>query len=287
VGELFNYRVKIKDTNKAGGQVIKLGINSVYGKTAESVGDRPPLYVSPFYAAAITAGTQRAAVEAALTAPDDIIMFATDGVHATKKLDLSIPKNKTLGAWEYTLVEAGGVFVQAGIYLLRYKPLKDQYADSADEKKHFKCKTRGFSPKEIDRAEGKSFNQAVSEVLGRDISEYWKRGEKIYEFIYSNYLALGISSASRNSWKDIGKWKKKTRELKLDATEGKRYLDRQTTKTAIEKRASRGHKLVNLNVTSLFVGSDDMSARVNPEWLGRWSENEAEEESENVMAGLT
>ena len=123
VGDLFDYRVLIKDTNKAGYQVIKLGINSIYGKTAESVGDRPPLYVSPFYAAAITAGTQRAALEAALTAPDDIIMFATDGVYSTKKLDVFIPEKKTLGTWEYKLVEAGGVFVQAGIYLLRYKPL--------------------------------------------------------------------------------------------------------------------------------------------------------------------
>ena len=124
-------------------------------------------------------------------------------------------------------------------------------------------------------------------MLGRDIPEYWERGEKTYEFIYSNYLALGISSVSRNSWKDIGKWKKKARELKLDAIEGKRYLDRQTTPAAVKKRASRGRKLVNLNVTCQFIGCDDMSARVNPEWLGRWSENEAEEESENVMAGLT
>jgi hypothetical protein len=287
VGDLFDYRVKIKDTNKAGAQAIKLGINSVYGKTAESVGDRPPLYVSPFYAAAITAGTQRAVVEAALTAPDDIIMFATDGVYATKKLDILIPEEKTLGAWEYTLVEAGGVFVQAGIYLLRYKPLKDKYADSSDEKKHFKSKTRGFSPKEIDRAEGKSFNQAVSEVLGRDIPEYWKRGDKIYEFVYNNYLALGLSSVSRNSWRDIGKWKKSKRELKLDATEGKRFLDRSTTKVAVKRRASRNRQLVNLNVSFLFAGCYGMSARVNPEWLGRWSENDAEEESENVMAGMT
>src|ERR1700722_438366 len=169
VGELFDYRVLIKDTNKAGYQVIKLGINSVYGKTAESIGDRPPLYVSPFYAAAITAGTQRAVVEAALTAPDNVILFATDGLYADKQLDVFIPKEKTLGAWEYKLVSEGGVFVQAGIYLLRYKPLKETYANTDDEKAHFKCKTRGFSPKEIERKEGKSFNQAVAEVLGRDI----------------------------------------------------------------------------------------------------------------------
>jgi hypothetical protein len=287
VGELFDYRAKINDTNKSGAQAIKLGINSVYGKTAESVGNRPPLYVSPFYAAAITVGTQRAVVEAALTAPDDVIMFATDGVYATRKLDVFITEKKTLGAWEYKLVEAGGVFVQAGVYLLRYKPLKEKYEDSDDERKYFKCKTQGFSPKEIDKAEGKSYNQVVSEVLGRDIPEYSTRGEKAYEFIYSNYYALGTSSVSPNSWKDIGKWKKKLRELKLNATEGKRYLDRRTTPAAVKKRASRSHRLVDLKVSFLFPGCDEMSARNNPEWLARWSENDADEEAENVHAGLT
>ena len=287
VGELFDYRVEIKDKNKSGAQAIKLGINSVYGKMAESVGDRPPLYVSPYFAAAITAGTQRAVVEAALTAPDDIVMFATDGVYSTKPLDVFAPKKKTLGAWECATVEAGGVFIQAGVCLLRYKPLKDSYANSEDEKAHFKCKTRGFSPKEIDRAEGKSFNQAVSEVLGRDIPEYWARGEKTYEFMYSNYMALGISSVSRKSAGDIGKWKKKLRDLKLDAVEGKRILDRGTSVHAIKKRASRSYRLVNLRPADLFQGCHEMSARADPDWLGRWTENQAEEEGENVMAGLT
>ena len=287
VGELFDYRVKIKDANKAGAQAIKLGINSVYGKMAESVGDRPPLYVSPYFAAAITAGTQRAVGEAALTEPDDIVMFATDGVYSTKPLDVFAPKKKTLGAWERTVVEAGGVFVQAGVYLLRYKPLKDGYANSDDEKAHFKCKTRGFTPKEIERAEGKSFNQAVSEVLGRDIPQYWARGDKTYEFMYSNYLALGTSSVSRNSWKDIGKWKKKLRDLKLDAVEGKRILDRGTSIHAHKKRASRAHQLINLRPADLFLGCHEMSARANPDWFGRWTENQAEEEGENVIAGLT
>jgi hypothetical protein len=81
--------------------------------------------------------------------------------------------------------------------------------------------------------------------------------------------SLGISSVSPNSWKDIGKWKKKNRELKLDATEGKRYLDRRTTPAAVKKRASRGHQLVDLKVSFLFPGCDEMSARNNPEWLAR------------------
>jgi hypothetical protein len=90
-----------------------------------------------------------------------------------KPLDVYAPKTKTLGAWEVKEVKSGGVFVQTGVYLLRYKPLKETYDDRDDEHAHFKVKTRGFSPKEIDHAEGTSYNQAVSEVLGRDIPQYW------------------------------------------------------------------------------------------------------------------
>lgn len=283
---LFDYRVQLED--KAGKQVIKLGINSVYGKFAESIGDRPPLYASPFFAAAITAGAQRKTVEAALTAPDDIVMFATDAVYATRPLDVHAPEKKTLGEWEHTAVGAGGVFIQSGVYLLRYKSLKETYINRADEDGHFKCKTRGFSPKEIDRAGEKSFNQVVSEVLGRDIPQYWERGEPVYEFVYSNYLALGISAVSPYSWKRIGQWKKKLRSLKLDATEGKRVLDRGTNKHSIEKRKSRAHKLVNLRANDFFPDNDRMSARKPPKWLAHWEESEdAAEEAENVSAGLT
>jgi hypothetical protein len=287
IADLFDYRVKIKDTNKSGAQAIKLGLNSLYGKTAEGVGNHPPLYASPFFAAAITAKTQRMVIEAGLTSPDSVSMFATDGVYSTKALDVCAPKTKTLGAWEVKEVKSGGVFVYTGVYLLRYKPIKKTYNDRDDEHAHFKVKTRGFSPKEIDHAEGTSYNQAVLEVLGRDIPQYWARGEKTYDFIYSNYMALGISSVSRNSWKRIGQWKKKSRSLKLDATEGKRVLDRGTSKHSIRKRASRAEKLVNLNPAFLFPGCEGISARSDPKWLGRWRENEIEEESENVMAGLT
>ena len=109
-------------------------------------------------------------------------MFATDGVYSTKPLDVYAPKKKTLGAWEEGHRRGGRGICSGGRISLAIQAIKDSYANSDDEKAHFKVKTRGFSPKEIDRAEGKSFNQAVSEVLGRDIPQYWARGEKTYEF---------------------------------------------------------------------------------------------------------
>ena len=82
IRQCFNYRASLPKKD-ARGQVIKLGINSIYGKFAQRIGraGKPPKFASPWYAAAITAGTQRQLIEAALTKPDAIVAFATDGIY--------------------------------------------------------------------------------------------------------------------------------------------------------------------------------------------------------------
>jgi hypothetical protein len=101
---LFDYRAKLVKADKkdARGQVIKLDINAVYGKFAQRIGRRgkPPKYGSLWFAAAITAGTQRKLVEAALTNPDAAIAFATDGLFTDKPLDVYVPEQKILGEWK-------------------------------------------------------------------------------------------------------------------------------------------------------------------------------------------
>src|SRR5215831_15511989 len=81
---------------------IKLCLNSLYGKTAQSIGGsehEPPMTACPWYAGAITAGTRRAVLEAALHAPNDVVQFMTDGVHFTRPVpELVLGKN--LGEWE-------------------------------------------------------------------------------------------------------------------------------------------------------------------------------------------
>ena len=285
IRELFDYRVSLPNKD-ARGHVVKFGINSVYGKFAQSVGrmGMPPRFVSWFFAAAITAGTQRKVVEAGLTNPDAVVMFATDGVYSTLPLDVTIPEKKTLGGWEHTVVEAGGVFVQSGVYLLRYKPLKVTYADREEENKFFKVRTRGFAPEHLSRVEGKSYNQAVSELLSHDIPECWERGDSEFEFECSVYLGLGASAVSRRTWARIGMWKLWPRSLKLDATEGKRRLEQGDTKRAIQLRKSRAYRLVDLRATALYPDIGQISHKSIPEWL---SHDEDDGEAENVVAGLS
>ena len=101
VQELFDLRASIiaEDKNDLRGVILKLAINSIYGKLAQSVGRKgePPAFASPWMAAAITAGTRRRLIEAALTAPNSIVCFATDGIVSTTLLDVFVPPVQDVG----------------------------------------------------------------------------------------------------------------------------------------------------------------------------------------------
>lgn len=82
-----------KDTR---GYPLKLGLNSLYGKTAQRVGRAP--YQDAVAAGLITAMTRARLIEAIGHAPDAVVMIATDAVFSTKPLPLDIGDG--LGQWE-------------------------------------------------------------------------------------------------------------------------------------------------------------------------------------------
>ena len=69
-------------------KTIKLALNSIYGKLAQSVGGdgKAPTVANPYYAAATTAYCRRRLIEAALLDPHAIVFFATDGIVSTRPL---------------------------------------------------------------------------------------------------------------------------------------------------------------------------------------------------------
>jgi hypothetical protein len=72
-------------------KVIKSGLNSLSGKTAQSVKsggkeDAPPSCVNPYYAAAITAGVRAQLLRAALKDPYAIVSFMTDAIVSMREL---------------------------------------------------------------------------------------------------------------------------------------------------------------------------------------------------------
>jgi hypothetical protein len=133
--DLYEKRRAIKDESARTGiynileKVLKLVINSMYGKTAQFIGTagKVPKTANPFYAAATTAYCRRAVMEAGLIDPHSIVFFATDGIVSTAPLHgehlggKSLRRTRVgderidLGDWEFAEGD-GDIFVQSGVY---------------------------------------------------------------------------------------------------------------------------------------------------------------------------
>jgi hypothetical protein len=293
---MFDYRTSLIKVDKkdSRGQVIKLLINAIYGKMAQRIGRRgkPPKYASLWFAAAITAGTQRQLMEAALTKPDDIVAFATDGIYTTEPLNVNIPVEKTLGEWE-TQKGDKGAFIQSGVYTMH---LLDK-----DGKLEIKAKSRGFTPDNTDKGENETYKDVLDRTLRETIPAQWANGDDKYSFPYQQYINLGLSIQNRKTPDLIGCWKHSPRELQLNTMSNKRILPGEPKKEATRQtgkeykltqkeeklRKSRANKLVALPVMPI-IGYIELSAKSSIDWLDEKTRLERieVEDYENVMAGL-
>lgn len=108
----------------AKGKVLKLGLNSLYGKQAQSVGN--PRFASPIYAGLITSRVRALMADVCLRYGDDVVMIATDGIYLTREMEsaremVEAGKPASLGAWEHQrfndlfLVKPGIYFTSNGV----------------------------------------------------------------------------------------------------------------------------------------------------------------------------
>lgn len=111
VPQMYAERKKLGKSGK--GLVLKLGINSLYGKTAQSVGSAP--YSSPIWAGLITATTRATIIDAYRLIPGDALsMIATDGIYTRAPIP-GFVNSAELGAWEAKEV-SDLLTVQPGCY---------------------------------------------------------------------------------------------------------------------------------------------------------------------------
>jgi hypothetical protein len=280
IKDLFDWRASLhKDDMR--GQVIKLGINSVYGKFAQRVGKRgePPAYGSLWYAAAITAGTRRKLLEAALSDPSAIIAFATDAVFSTRALPLQVPETKILGEWEF---ESGGVasIAQSGFYSIRKRE-----EVQGDRPTLLKIASRGFSPNKNATEIAQDFADALDQDLFVNVPEHWREGKDTFSFDDQTYLGLGASVVSPKTWQYIGYWKSFHREMNLNTMSEKRRVPDRS-----KGRKGRADKLLDLEVRP-YLGPlmASESAPSVPDWMvlpGVRRAKEREWDNENVYAGI-
>lgn len=135
------YLQRLNLGKSAQGIVLKLGLNSLYGKTAQTVGR--PKYANYIWAGMITSKCRAMILDAIREAgPEHVIAVATDAV--VTDVPLTLPLSDSLGDWEESTQTDGLLVVQPGMTV----------AYSQDE---ISYKSRGFGKKEfskkIDEAE--------------------------------------------------------------------------------------------------------------------------------------
>lgn len=96
IPELFEYRKKLGKSGQ--GMVLKLGMNSLYGKLAQHVGR--PQFASAVWAGMVTSGTRGMIHDAIRRAgSENIVMVATDAVYSRKPIE-GLKLGSGLGEWE-------------------------------------------------------------------------------------------------------------------------------------------------------------------------------------------
>ena len=170
IEEAFAYRRQLKAEGKSSHIAVKLILNSLYGKFAQTVGKAQ--YYSPVWAGLITSHT-RAELSRAIS--EDVVCVMTDSIWT--RTPLSVDTSGELGAWEEqkegTLILAG-----AGLY----------EAQKADGTKI--VWQRGFDKRKPLDIEG-----IVSRWLGVD---------PLYEGRYSvnRFVGMGLASVTSNPWRE-------------------------------------------------------------------------------------
>lgn len=143
IPEIYEQRKRFKQEGSYAEKALKLGLNSVYGKTAQGYGfgGKPP-FQSYYWAGFITSYT-RARVLSRLMVDKHPIMCATDGIvtglHVGDGGSLQIPTSEPdeLGSWERDTY-AKIATIQPGVYI------------AEDSQGRRMVKSRGFFARDVD-----------------------------------------------------------------------------------------------------------------------------------------
>jgi hypothetical protein len=308
IRERFEERRRIKHEIERTGKydirekVIKLSINSVYGKLAQSVGDdgEAPSVANPYYAAATTAYCRRRLIEAALIDPHAIVFFATDGIVSTRPLNGLARVRKPgdvvdLGDWEYCEADSG-LFVMPGVYT--YGKILNDKAGARTIKPV--TKIRGGDAKKY-AAKVKANQWLIENVLAAWRTPFDPHKPERFPRIvapYQKYITVGNALASRHRWKLAGRWTARpgepgagTRDINVHSVGNKRELipDEACWPDYVSIPGREARRCRELIRTLPALNNDPALSRPRmPEWLdqGIGKEVEDREQQEEIAAGF-
>jgi hypothetical protein len=200
---LYETRKKwVKEGRKAE-KVIKLGLNSLYGKMVQQIGGEsgnPPPYFQLELGGYITSTVRARLYDVAMIDPDSTVMVATDGIYTLAPRDVPILPEKVLGLWQMRRYERA-IIVQSGVYWL--------YAADGT------CtgRTSGYST-DFRSVQGLTPDRVVAA---------WQRGDVALDCeARRKFVGFGEVVAGQRPYEQLGSWQSSVKRLSL-RPEGKRW----------------------------------------------------------------
>jgi hypothetical protein len=221
---------------------IKLGLNSIYGKTAQRAGAkeeewgwRIPVYFQPEWAGFVTSYIRAALYDVAMQDPEAVIQLATDGIFATRKLE--VPLGEGPGEWE-EMWHDGMLVAQSGVY--------------------FYWNGDGDARKTVEHYRG--FDRGSITVEG--VRDAWRGGAKYLDCLLTRFVTLGQALASKDKLRIWRQWRKAPRRLQLQQQDTKRrLLEGQRLQDAAEKLLPTRPEELNM------LGTPELSEIWDIPWL--------------------
>jgi hypothetical protein len=247
IAEKYDLRRRLKEAKDPAERALKLCLNSVYGKLAQSVSAagkfgakdghaRKPTFHQIEYAGYASSVCRAKVYRAALQKSKAILAFATDGILSRQPLEL--PVSDDLGDWEAETFESATI-VQSGVYRLR-KP---------DGK--WESHGRGFADKHL--------------PWGR-IRWGWTRGKRKLKVTGRRRRFIGLGAAIQwDAWERWGRFEQIPREIELCAVGKRLDLHLPPTWTAEDNPATRPHETEAYDPVGL-EGYDPESTPWRPKW---------------------
>lgn len=183
---MYDERLRIGKSGK--GIVLKLGLNSLYGKFAQSVGQ--PRFASPILAGLITSYTRAKLLSIfRYHDSDKVVMFATDAAYLTEKAKFPVTRSKKLGMFEDSkpkdlFVCKPGFHFTRGEALVKSRGISSNYLDGLED--------RFRSAWEKDRYDGFVEIRNISTFIGLRLSRQLadlRETPREYGFEFDNYDA--------------------------------------------------------------------------------------------------
>lgn len=199
VEKLYEWKNTEKDKDIQ--YVVKIVLNSLYGKFIQTVGGKTGKIFNPIWATEITSGTRLKLLEFALPHIEEVIGFSTDSVHSQIPLDHDT--NGKLGSWDLDFT-GEGIFIMSDVYALW------------NEKKQ-KNRFRGFRLyEEINRDDYEKVpKDKITSLL--DILDKMQDNDE-YKYIVNRPVHLGeiLAHTKKRTKADLNVWENIDKSIKLN-----------------------------------------------------------------------